>query len=100
VKELEDAEVYLDASNAKSATSLDLLLGTQGWRRFATADEAKFLAAYGDQARRALANLEPAPPVPQSAVMGGVRGAWAPQGERNRVLLGAAARWNAPQGRI
>ena len=33
----------------------DLLLGTQGWRRFATVDPAKFVAAHGDAARRALA---------------------------------------------
>ena len=34
VRELADAHVYLDASNAKSPQALDLLLGTQGWRRF------------------------------------------------------------------
>ncbi|MFP6667213.1 MAG: alpha-2-macroglobulin family protein, partial [Pirellulales bacterium] len=35
--------------------AVDLLLGTQGWRRFATVDTAKWLAEHGDNGRRALA---------------------------------------------
>ena len=37
VKDLADAHVYLDESNPKAPLATDLLLGTQGWRRFATA---------------------------------------------------------------
>src|SRR5262249_17781708 len=37
VKDLADAHVYLDQSNPKAALATDLLLATQGWRRFATA---------------------------------------------------------------
>jgi alpha-2-macroglobulin-like protein len=36
VKDLADAHVYLDESNPKAPLATDLLLGTQGWRRFAT----------------------------------------------------------------
>ena len=35
VKDLADAHVYLDATNPKAPLATDLLLGTQGWRRFA-----------------------------------------------------------------
>ena len=55
VTELADAHVYLDEQNPKSAMAVDLLLGTQGWRRFAFVDSTKFLAAHGDAARRVLA---------------------------------------------
>jgi hypothetical protein len=34
VRELADALVYLDPNAAEAPTALDLLLGTQGWRRF------------------------------------------------------------------
>src|SRR6266850_3220408 len=37
VQDLADAHVYLDESNPKAPLATDLLLGTQGWRRFATA---------------------------------------------------------------
>ncbi len=55
VKELADAHVYLDPKHPKSAIATDLLLGTQGWRRFALMDLPKFLASNGDAARRAVA---------------------------------------------
>ncbi len=55
VKELGDAHVYLDPDNEMAPTAVDLLLGTQGWRRFATIDLTTFLAAHGDAGRRALA---------------------------------------------
>ena len=55
VRDLADAHVYLDETNPKAPIATNLLLGTQGWRRFATVDPAKFLAANGDAARRALA---------------------------------------------
>jgi len=60
VKELADAEVYLDPNDPKANLATDLLLGTQGWRRFATVDSAKFLQAYGDAARRVLGDVQPA----------------------------------------
>jgi len=34
--------VYLDFNNPKAELALDLLLGTQGWRRFAFFDPMKF----------------------------------------------------------
>jgi uncharacterized protein YfaS (alpha-2-macroglobulin family) len=55
VKELADAHVYLDEKNPKARLAVDLLLGTQGWRRFALADSVNFISRHGDQARRALA---------------------------------------------
>ena len=45
VKELADAQVYLDPANERGPTAVDLLLGTQGWRRFAFVEPAKFAAA-------------------------------------------------------
>ncbi len=55
VTELADAPVYLDEKTPKAPRAVDRLLGTQGWRRFALADAAAFVAQHGDQARRALA---------------------------------------------
>src|SRR5436309_2354026 len=37
VRDLSDAHVYLDESNPKAPLATDLLLGTQGWRRFLNA---------------------------------------------------------------
>ncbi|MBW2459876.1 MAG: A-macroglobulin complement component, partial [Deltaproteobacteria bacterium] len=55
VKEIADAHVYLDPKNDKAPLAVDLLLGTQGWRRFALVNTANFIATHGDDARRALA---------------------------------------------
>ncbi len=55
VQELADAHVYLDVENEKAPQAVDLLLGTQGWRRFALMDTTKFLKSHGDDARRVLA---------------------------------------------
>ncbi|OGQ91262.1 MAG: A-macroglobulin complement component [Deltaproteobacteria bacterium RIFOXYA12_FULL_58_15] len=55
VRELADAHVYLDEKNDKAPRATDLLLGTQGWRRFAMVDTPTFIASYGDAARRVLA---------------------------------------------
>ncbi|HUG89663.1 MAG TPA: MG2 domain-containing protein, partial [Planctomycetaceae bacterium] len=55
VRELADAHVYLDSDNPEAPLAVDLLLGTQGWRRFAFVDTAKFVAEHGDDARRVLA---------------------------------------------
>src|SRR5690606_35622968 len=55
VDELADAHVYLDPQNDEAPLALDLLLGTQGWRRFAFIRSGDFLAEHGDAARRVLA---------------------------------------------
>jgi uncharacterized protein YfaS (alpha-2-macroglobulin family) len=71
VRELADARVYLDEKNPKSALATDLLLGTQGWRRFALMKAEEFESKYGDDARRVLAVVKPNPPVPAAMPMGG-----------------------------
>lgn len=55
VKDLADAHVYLDSKNPKAPMATDLLLGTQGWRRFALIDLRKFISDNGDQGKRVLA---------------------------------------------
>lgn len=74
VRELADAQAYFDAADPKAALAVDLLLGTQGWRRFATEDEAKFLAEYGDIARRVLADRRPVSGYRLSELGGGFGG--------------------------
>ncbi len=59
VVELRDAGIYLDSDNPIAPLATDLLLGTQGWRRFAAVDVKKFVAEHGDAARRALAVRQP-----------------------------------------
>jgi len=61
VKELADAHVFLDPDNDKAELATDLLLGTQGWRRFATQDITEFAKNHGADARRALAMRVPDP---------------------------------------
>ncbi len=48
VKDLADAHVYLDEKNPKAPLATDLLLGTQGWRRFATAGTGSLNGAVTD----------------------------------------------------
>jgi len=55
VRELADAHVYLDPTNEQAPLAVDLLLGTQGWRRFALVRTDDFLREHGDAARRVLA---------------------------------------------
>jgi hypothetical protein len=55
VRELADAHVYLDEKNGKAPLAVDLLLGTQGWRRFAVMQAVQLVQTHGDAARRALA---------------------------------------------
>lgn len=54
VDHLEDANIYLKVG-PDSAKAVDLLLGTQGWRRFAYDDAKAFLIAHEDKAQRVLA---------------------------------------------
>jgi uncharacterized protein YfaS (alpha-2-macroglobulin family) len=61
VRELADAHVYFDAKNEKSTLAVDLLLGTQGWRRFALVNWQKFVEQHQDQAKRVLALYAPQP---------------------------------------
>jgi uncharacterized protein YfaS (alpha-2-macroglobulin family) len=73
VRELADAHVYLDPKNEKSELAVDLLLGTQGWRRFALIEWQKFVEQHQDGGRRALALLQPVE-VFQGNGLGGGRG--------------------------
>ncbi len=57
VDHLEAANIYL-SNDPVADTAVDLLLGTQGWRRFAYADVKAFIDANGDDARRMLAYNE------------------------------------------
>jgi len=59
VRELADAHVYLDSAQKNSALAIDLLLGTQGWRRFALVDWRKFVESYQDRGYRVLAGKQP-----------------------------------------
>ena len=59
VKDLADAHVYLDPKNPEAPLAVDLLLGTQGWRRFAFMNTEEFLAKHGDKARTVLALTMP-----------------------------------------
>ena len=58
VRDLADAHIYLDRSNENSSRAVDLLLGTQGWRRFITMDVKAAIAKHGDDLKRALAYRE------------------------------------------
>jgi alpha-2-macroglobulin-like protein len=74
VQELADAQVYFDEKNPKAKAAVDLLLGTQGWRRFALANPSQFVAQHGDAARRALAiriRSVPKPTAVHEEVFGG-----------------------------
>jgi uncharacterized protein YfaS (alpha-2-macroglobulin family) len=71
VRELADAHVYLDPNDPKANLATDLLLGTQGWRRFATVDSHKFLEVYGDAARRVLGDIQPVTRYSSFGVRGG-----------------------------
>jgi uncharacterized protein YfaS (alpha-2-macroglobulin family) len=55
VRELADAHVYLDGDDALAPLAVDLLLGTQGWRRFALVHTDPLLREHGDAGRRVLA---------------------------------------------
>jgi hypothetical protein len=48
VKDLADAHVYLDGTNPKAPLATDLLLGTQGWRRFASTGEGSLSGTVSD----------------------------------------------------
>ena len=56
VLDLADAHVYLDNTNPDAPRAVDLLLATQGWRRFILVDYPAIQAVHGDAAKRALAH--------------------------------------------
>jgi A-macroglobulin complement component/MG2 domain-containing protein/alpha-2-macroglobulin family protein len=62
VRELRDAHAYLEGPDGPR--NVDLLLGTQGWRRFAFYRVDEFAREHGDRAERALARR--APPEPEA----------------------------------
>lgn len=78
VDHLEDAHVYL-SDDPVAETGVDLLLGTQGWRRFAYVNPAEFMKEHGDKGKRVIAYRKEIIP------------------HRNRVGLGGAA-GGAPRG--
>ncbi len=55
VNDLADAHVYLDVENEKAPKAVDLLLGTQGWRRFILVDYSSLKGKNLEAAMRALA---------------------------------------------
>jgi len=57
VRDLADAQVYLDESNPKAPLATDLLLGTQGWRRFATAGTGSLSGIVTDPTRAVIAGV-------------------------------------------
>lgn len=70
VEHLEDAHIYL-SDDPRSALALDLLMGTQGWRRFAYANPTKFTESQGDRARRLFVQHTPPPPAMAGGAGGG-----------------------------
>ncbi len=71
VRELADAHVYL-ADGAEAPRAIDLLLGTQGWRRFAWVDPDKAVQNHGDAILRALARVTPPAPGQEGGRVEGV----------------------------
>jgi hypothetical protein len=55
VRNLADAHIYLDRANNQAPRAVDLLLGTQGWRRFAIWEIGKFANTHQADIRRVLA---------------------------------------------
>jgi uncharacterized protein YfaS (alpha-2-macroglobulin family) len=88
VRELADAHVYLDPDNALAPLAVDLLLGTQGWRRFAFVRTDALLREHGDAARRVLA-LRMAVMRERTRFSGGLGGGMLLNGERFAVPEGA-----------
>ncbi|MGD0767300.1 MAG: MG2 domain-containing protein [Tepidisphaeraceae bacterium] len=88
VRELADAEIYLDPNDPKANLATDLLLGTQGWRRFATVDSPKFLEAYGDAARRVLGDVQPV--IQTYRAVGGFGGGVMDENRLGRIAPGDA----------
>jgi len=63
VTDLADAHVYLDAQNTQAPIAVDLLLGTQGWRRFILVDYEQIKKDSPKHVKRAMAERKPNRPV-------------------------------------
>ncbi|OED37093.1 hypothetical protein AB833_24965 [Chromatiales bacterium (ex Bugula neritina AB1)] len=63
VLDLADAHVYLDRSDMHADTAVDLLLGTQGWRRFVLVDYSDIKKQFPSQIKRAMAENDQPKPV-------------------------------------
>lgn len=87
VNQLDDAQIYLREGN-EADIAVDLLLATQGWRRFAYEDAAAFMRTHGEAGKRALAHNEAWVAHPPMAP--GSKGGW-------RVRGGMPAPQNAPE---
>ncbi len=59
VMDLADAQVYLDPNNPESPNAVDLLLGTQGWRRFVLVNYPALKNQYADAIKRIMAENSP-----------------------------------------
>ncbi|MBI4864750.1 MAG: A-macroglobulin complement component, partial [Candidatus Riflebacteria bacterium] len=101
VQELADAQVYL-APGDEAARDVDLLLGTQGWRRFAFRDPTAFVDRHKDRARRVLALRRPEPPRPPMPMMamprGGARAARGFKADAEEPMEGLPDAGPAPDG--
>jgi hypothetical protein len=68
-EDLENSDALLNESNPRAAEALDLLLGTQGWRRFAEQDPQKFTQRQ-QQSGRPSTLLAASMPVPRFSASG------------------------------
>ncbi|MBI2922131.1 MAG: A-macroglobulin complement component [Planctomycetes bacterium] len=102
VRELADARVYLDGG-PDGPRNVDLLLGTQGWRRFCFYRAEEFAKAHGDAGKRVLALRVAAAPPPNDpeadgevfeGLAGGGRGV---DEEKRRPLAPDAPAGKAPE---
>ena len=67
VRDLADAHIYLDAQNQQAPQAVDLLLGTQGWRRFILVNYDEINQSYPEHGKRVLAERLPEQIFPQAA---------------------------------
>ncbi len=63
VLDLADAHIYLDQDNPVADSAIDLLLGTQGWRRFVLVDYHNVKQQFPAQSARVMAQASPRQPV-------------------------------------
>lgn len=61
VQDLADAHVYFDPENEEAPFAVDLLLGVQGWRRFALVNPEHWLQQHSERGRTVLALGLPLP---------------------------------------
>ena len=69
VHDLGDAQIYLDAQNQQAPKALDLLLGTQGWRRFILVRYDEIKQSYLEHGMRVLAERKPEKITPEAIRM-------------------------------